>query len=258
MRLILLDFVRKTLRIHDRFYNWLCGVHPHRRPWHHQWLSVKDLYSDLQRLLPQMHGPLVDVGCLAKPYGVWTHHIDQHIGVDVAPGAAVDHVIQEGQAWPLPAASFRTALCTQVLEVTKDPVHLLNEMSRVVAVDGTIILSTPSCYNDMSMRVPTGIYKDYWRHNFHGVHELVSTRFQIVEMKRQGGIGSTAGVMMLNWIRLQTSRRLSTELAFAMLLPLWIPFCLIVNTCGWMLDKIDKTDAFYHNVLVVMRNASPR
>jgi SAM-dependent methyltransferase len=251
-------FVRKVLRGHDRFYNWACGVHPHRRPWHYQWLSVKDIYSDLREVLPTMDGPLVDVGCMAKPYKTWLRRVDKHVGIDVAPGSAVDHVVRDGEPFPLPTGSFRSALCTQVLQVTTDPSHLLDEMSRVVVPDGTIVVATPSCYNDMSFRDGAQLYKDYWRHTYYGVERLVAPRFEVVAIKRQGGIGSTAGVMMLNWIRLQCSRRTITELVFVMLTPLWIPFCLCVNMCGWLLDRIDNTGAFYHNVLVVMRNASPR
>ena len=258
MRPIVHRLVRKLLSAHERFYNWACGVHPHRRPWHYQWLSVKDIYSDLRRLLPTMEGPLLDVGCFGKPYGVWMHRVDKHIGIDVTPGAAVDHLIQDGQPWPLPAASFRSALCTQVLQLATDPSHVLHEMSRVVVADGTIVLATPSCYNDMSIRNGAEVYKDYWRHTYYGVENLVAPRFQIVEMRRQGGIGSTVGVMMLNWIRLQFARRMITELVFVMLTPLWIPFCLLVNMIGWLLDKIDRTGAFYHNVLVVLRNGTSR
>ena len=254
----LTETVGKVFRAHARFYNWVCGVHPHRRPWHYQWLSVKDLYRDLREVLPTMDGPLVDVGCMAKPYGVWMHRVDKHIGIDVTPGVAVDHVVRDGETWPLAAGSCRSALCTQVLQMAKEPSHLLDEMSRVVVADGTIVVATPFCYNDMTFRDGDAIYKDYWRHTFYGVESLVAPRFTIVDIKRQGGIGSTAGVMMLNWIRIQFSRRTITELVFVMLTPLWIPLCLFVNMFGWLLDRIDTTGAFYHNVLVVMKNASPR
>ncbi len=37
------------------------------------------------------------------------------------------------------------------------------------------------------------------------------------------------------------------------LLPVWLAFSLLVNVIGWLLEKIDGTDAFYGNVLIIAR-----
>ena len=53
--------------------------------------------------------------------------------------------------------------------------------------------------------------------------------------------------MFLNWVGVTMTRRLSGNLLFAAMLPLWVPFCLLVNVAGWCVDRIDTTGLYYHN-----------
>ncbi len=241
------------LRGFRSFYDSLCGVHPHRRMWHSQWLSVKDLYRDLRRILSKLEGPLLDLGSATKPYAAWMPKVREHIGADVFPGEKVDVVIREGESWPLESNRFQSVLCTQVLEVVRDVPHLLDEVHRVLAPGGIAVISTPFCYNDMSGRADDGGYKDYWRHTENGVMELLGTRFEVVEVRRQGGVGSTLGVMLLNWIGLSAGFSPITQFLLVVLLPFWLLLSVFVNVTGYLLDKLDRTNAFYHNVLVVVR-----
>ncbi len=243
----------RIFNLYYRFYNWICGTHPHRRPWHSQWLAVKDIYRDLRRLLPTLEGRLLDIGCLNKPYAPWITRVDVHIGIDVTPGSAVDHVIRDGEPWPLESASVQSVLCTQVLQVVKDLPPFLNEMERVMTRGGIAVITTPFCYNDMSIQRSGGTYKDYWRHSLHGANEIFAGRFDVTEIRRQGGIGSTIGVLLLNWIHASMSRHPATHFMFVLLFPAWLPFCLFINVIGLLLDKLDHTGAFYHNVLLVIR-----
>jgi SAM-dependent methyltransferase len=241
---------------YSRLYEQICGKHPHRRPWHYRWLSVKDMYRDLARLLPTLQGEVLDVGCLGKPYAVWLRGADSHVGIDVTPGPTVDYVIQEGKPWPLESGRFESAICTQVMQVVEDPSHLVDELHRVLAPGGVAIVTLPFSYHDMSLPRPDGdVYRDYWRHSLYGAETLLSTRFEVVEIIRQGGIGSTLGAMALGWIRMSAARRPSSNIIFAAMLPLWVPFCLGVNLVGYVFDRLDATNAFYHNVLIVLRKA---
>jgi hypothetical protein len=60
-------------------------------------------------------------------------------------------------------------------------------------------------------------------------------------------------VLVLNWIHVSLSRLLFTRLLLVLLLPAWLAFCLFVNIMGWLFDKVDRTNAFFHNVLVIVR-----
>jgi len=248
--------VHRLFDLHDRLYEWIAGVHPARRPWHCQWLSVKDLYSDLHRTLPRLRGNLVDVGCLGKPYARWLTGVASHVGLDVTPAATVDYVIREGERWPLESGAFQSLLCSQVLEVVEDVPHVVREIERVLEPGGIAVISTPFTYNDTTTRSDDGVYKDLWRHSFYGSQALFAQHFDVVEARREGGFGSTVGVLVLNWINVSMSKWGPARLVMVVLLPVWLIACISVNVVGCLLDRLDRTGNFYHNVLLVLRKKS--
>lgn len=228
---------------YDTAYDMLCGKHPYIRPLHFQWLAAKDLYKDLQRLLPNIEGRVLDVGCGDKPYETWTiAEKVEYLGIDVYPGPKVDIVIEPGRAWPIETESFDVVLCTQVMEHVIDLEKSLKEIRRVLKAGGKIIITVPFIYNEHG--VP--IENDYRRFSIHGLRDIFSHQYDISELKVQGGVGSTIGTLWLNWLSIFRPFRLLKAV-----LPLWIMFSVLVNGLGWLLDKIDKTQAFYGNVLIV-------
>jgi hypothetical protein len=76
---------------------------------------------------------------------------------------------------------------------------------------------------------------------------------ETIRLERLGGVGSTLGVFILNWIDMSLSRTYLGKAALAVLLPVWIAFSFLVNIAGRLLDRVDRTDAFYTNVLIVAR-----
>jgi hypothetical protein len=248
--------MQKIIHFYQRIYDFLCGTHPHRYPWHSQWLSVKDLYRDLRRVLPTLEGRLLDVGCRSKPYAYLLTRATEHIGIDVELGTHVDHVISDGVSWPLKDESFQSALCTQVIQMVPNHHHLISEIHRVLCNNGIAVITIPFCYHDMTTVYNGALLKDLGRYSIIGAQELIHDSFEVIEIRTQGGIGSTTGMMLLNWIQMSLTRRNITYLMMIALFPLWITLCFVVNMIGLLCDKLDRTDSFYHNVLMVMRKYS--
>src|SRR5882724_3420942 len=115
----------KIDNLYLKVYGLICGEHPNLRPLHYQWLAANVLYADLRRIIPDLHGHILDVGCGDKPYQTWFQHVESYIGIDVYDGPHVDKVIYPGQAWPLSDAAFDAIFCTQVLEHISDLDHVL-------------------------------------------------------------------------------------------------------------------------------------
>lgn len=230
---------------YETAYGTLCGVHPRVHPWHFQWLAVKDLYADLERVLPRLEGRVLDVGCREKPYEPWLTSAREVIGLDVRPGPKVDVVAAPGSRWPFEAASFDAVLCTQVLQYVDEPRALLGEIDRVLRPGGTFVLTVPFAYNEHAA------LPDYWRFSVHALERLVAEHADVIERRAEGGVGSTAGLLLLNWIETSLNLRRGTRLAKAAFLPVWIPICGAVNALGWLLDRADATRGFYSNVLLV-------
>jgi len=232
-------------QIYDRLYAFLCGSHPDLLPWHFQWLAVKDLYHDLRQVLPKLNGRLLDVGCAQKPYERWLTRSTSVVGVDVFAGPRVDVQISPRRAWPIDGAAYDAVLCTQVLEHAEDFEHVLSEIHRVLKPAGDLVVTVPFIYNMHDAR------HDYRRFTVQGVRQLFHDRYEILELKGQGGVGSTVGLLLLNWIDATLNLSKVGRLLKGLLLPLWLLVSAVVNLCGWMVDSLDHTQAFYSNILLV-------
>jgi SAM-dependent methyltransferase len=231
--------------LYNRIYSLVCGKHPNVRPWHFQWLPGKDLYAALKRVLPQLSGKVLDVGCGEKPYKIWLKHVSEHVGLDVNPESQADVRIRPGERWPFEDASFDAVLCTEVLQYIANLKNTLSEIDRVLKPGGQLVVTVPFVYN------MHGVVHDFWRFSVHGVRELFADRYAIAEVKALGGIGSTVGTLLLNWAEVQMNRHKTTRWLKGMLLPVWLVFCGWVNVMGWLMDLADGTKAFYVNVLLV-------
>lgn len=233
--------------LHNRIYDALCGVHPRRYPWHFQWLSTRHLYADLRRVLPELSGRVLDVGSRDKPYAPFLTAADEHVGLDLEPGPGVDHVVGEGGDWPFPVGSFDGVLCTQVLMYVPSPRAIWAEIDRVLRPGGRVVMTVPFTYQIHAL-IP-----DYWRFSSEGVRRLVPSGYEILELRRQGGAGSTIGNLVLGWLHAELHAHAITRTIKGLAMPLWMVFCLFVNVGGWLVDLLDTTESFYHNVLIVAR-----
>jgi len=234
-------------RLYRRIYNALCGEHPQLRPWHFQYLDAFYLYRALKHALPRTQGSVVlDVGCGDAPYQHWFARPIQHIGIDTQAGGGVRHIIDGQSPWPLQDESVDVVLCTQVLEHVMDLPHLLIETDRCLRGAGQLVASFPFIYNEH------GSPHDYRRFSVHGA-QLLFPGWRVLTVQRQGGIGSTLGLLWLNWRDAAMNRSFATRLLKALLLPLWLVESLVVNMLGLLLDKLDRTDSFYNNVMIILQ-----
>lgn len=228
--------------LYRRTYELLCGKHPYVWPWHFQWLDTLYLRWRLRVLLPTLSGRILDVGCGEKPYRRLFALASDYVGMDVAAGAA-DIVVAPQSDWPVQDASFDIIFSTQVIEHVECLPHVLSEMARVCKPGGRIVLSFPFLYNEH------GSPFDYQRFTVHGARSLLS--YEVSSLERQGGIGSTLTILLLNWINESLNTNKLTRLMKALLLPFWVPFCLLANLVAFSIDRIDRTEKFYNNVFVI-------
>ncbi len=238
-------------RAYARLYAALCGTPPAPlRPWHYKWLATVDLQRDLTEVLSGLGGRVLDVGCGSQPYRDWFAEGVDYVGVDVEerPGTTL---IRPGERWPLEDASFDAVLCTQVLEHDSSPEHTLAEIERVLVPGGQAVVTVPFAYNEHAMP------HDYRRFSAVGARDLVGTRLEVMETRKEGLAGSLIGALWLNWIEHAIGRSRWLQLIRAPLLPLWILGCGAVNLVARAIDALDRTGAFYGNVMVLARKSAP-
>lgn len=233
----------------NRAYDAICGTHPNLRCCHFQWLAVRDLHKDLRGVLPGIRGRVLDVGCGEKPYASWLFGVDREriVGIDIVPGPEVDVVVEDGSRWPFADVSFDAVLCTQVLEHAADLDGTLEEIDRVLAPSGTVVVTAPFLYH------LHGAPRDFRRFSLQEAIRLFSGRYEIIEARTQGRVGSTVCTLLLSWLWTIWNRRFTTRVVKIPLLPAWIAATLLLNCLGLLLDGLDSTGAYYGNVMVVAR-----
>jgi len=235
--------------LYEKIYNKLCGKHPKLYPWHFQWLDARDLYAELELTLPGLGGAekkILDVGCGDKPYKPYFGHVSEYIGIDVEAGSEVDMILSPGNSWPLDTNHFDVVLCTQVLEHVGDVHQVCKEINRVLKPGGLAVMSFPFLYNEH------GAPEDYRRFTVYGA-STIFPEMKIKIIKRQGAIGSTMAILLLNWWDSQLNLNFGSRILKGFLLPFTLIMTLCINIIGLLLDAGDRTNHFYNNVFMVVQ-----
>jgi SAM-dependent methyltransferase len=155
------------------------------------------LEKSLKAVAPRARGRLLDVGCGDKPYEAWFRpYVRDYIGIErsatfratVAGERGGPDVVYGGGTLPFRDGAFDTVLSVQVLEHTPHPQQLIDEMARVLAPDGVLILTAP-----FQFRLHEEPY-DFFRYSTHGLRALcASAGLEVVETITQGGLWSLLG-----------------------------------------------------------------
>jgi SAM-dependent methyltransferase len=133
-------------------------------------------------------GHLLDVGCGAVPlYNAYKPEIDRVTCVDwpqsLHKSSHVDIAADLNDGLPFRSGVADTVIATDVLEHLRDPLGLLQEVSRVLRPGGHAILTTPFCY-----WVHEGPH-DYFRFTEFGLRSMVEQAELNVEVLERGGGG---------------------------------------------------------------------
>jgi SAM-dependent methyltransferase len=97
-----------------------------------------------------MKGRLLDVGCGTRAYSlIYESLVERSVGTEVTftlHGIGATDVICYAENLPFPQHSFNTVLCTEVLEHTRRPFQVMQELTRVLSPGGHLVLSVPFIY----------------------------------------------------------------------------------------------------------------
>jgi SAM-dependent methyltransferase len=152
------------------------------------YLHLKLLRDDVERVARHARGALLDVGCGSQPYReIFTRHVDQYVGIDLPPerwskrkGPA--SVYGYAKSLPFADGTFDTVVSFQVLEHLAEPWLMVAEAARVLRPGGCLILTTCQHYH------VHGQPHDYFRFTPFGLVSLgEQANLRPVECTEQGG-----------------------------------------------------------------------
>ena len=129
--------------------------------------------------------PTLDLGAQNGPYAV---HFPRRIALDIKRGVGVQ-IIGDAQALGIRDASFDVVLCTEVLEHLPEPQRAIDEIFRVLAPGGQLLLTTRFLFPIHDAP------HDYFRFTKYGLRHLLR-RFEIIELQEETDAVGTLAVLL--------------------------------------------------------------
>jgi SAM-dependent methyltransferase len=139
-------------------------------------------------------GRLLDVGCGNRPYlETFRPSVSSYVGVDPDRLGSRPDVAALADDLPFADRSFDTALSIAVIEHVPDPGRMLAEIRRVLRPGAHLILLAPQYW-----RLHEEPH-DYFRFTHYGLAHLArKERFEVVDLRAQGGAWRLAGQVIAN------------------------------------------------------------
>jgi SAM-dependent methyltransferase len=139
----------------------------------------------------------LDIGAQNGPYAA---HFPHRIALDIKRGLGVQ-VIGDAQALGISDGSFEVVLCTEVLEHLPEPQRAIDEIFRVLAPGGQLLLTTRFLFP-----IHDAPY-DYFRFTKYGLRHLLR-RFEIVELEEEtDAVGALAVLLQRLGMQAETLHR---------------------------------------------------
>ncbi len=127
----------------------------------------------------------LDLGAQNGPYAA---HFPRRIAVDLQPAAGL-HVRADAHALPFVDGAFECVLCTEVLEHLPEPQRAIDEMYRVLAPGGRMVLTTRFLFPIHDAP------HDYFRFTKYGLRHLLQ-RFDDVRIEEESDAVGTLAILI--------------------------------------------------------------
>ncbi len=153
---------------------------------------------------------VLDLGSGGSSYGSF---FPNRITVDIDPKRNPD-IVADAQKLPFKDGEFSFVLCTEMLEHTLNPFKVEEELRRVMAKGGTLILSTRFVYplHDAP--------HDYWRFTKYGLTKLFEA-WEIIELRAETETFSAIGALIQR-VGFQTKLKLNKLAKFLLFATAWL------------------------------------
>ena len=197
-------------------------------------------------------GRLIDLGCGAKPYqALFAPFVDSHYGVDFAATAGLHYgeatkadLLVNGSETGLPAGSYDTILCTQVLEHVFETKAFVAECHRLLAKGGKGIFTVPFLWQTHAEP------NDFFRFTRFGLERLFTEAgFKVLELRPVGGSYSA---LIQTAIVSQHCREIQSLPARAVRKALNLVRLPVLNWLALNLDRLFWNDKLCLNYLLVV------
>jgi SAM-dependent methyltransferase len=215
---------------------------PHAR-WYN-WYANGLLMRNVDQLGRALGGNLViDVGCGEQPYRPSLQGFKRYVGFDsvdaVDRGESAD-VLGDALVLPFRDGCADAILCTEVIEHVKDPAGMLAEFARVLAPDGSVLLTSPFTWHLHDEP------HDYWRFTEYGLRLIFERAgFRVMALRATNGF---LGALLQSscYLLMQGSGRLRF---------LTRPFVWLLQSIAMLVAFLDRNRRMTSNYVVWAKKA---
>jgi SAM-dependent methyltransferase len=211
------------------------------------YFARKGLYQHVSKLITNLNGKLLDVGCGTKPYENICN-VDEYIGLEIDDEANRQHnyadVFYDGKTIPFEDKSFDSILSNQVFEHVFNPNQFLKEINRVTKVGGRFLITVPFVWDEHEQPY------DYARYSSFGLkHILAENGFEIMKhRKSNNGLGVVFQLINGYIFKVTVTKSIYINLFVALIL------MAPINIIGLILSKIlPKNDDLYLDNIVLAK-----
>ena len=212
------------------------------------YFARKGLYQNVSKLITNLNGKLLDVGCGTKPYENICN-VDEYIGLEIDDEANRQHnyadVFYDGKTIPFEDKSFDSILSNQVFEHVFNPNQFLKEINRVTKMGGRFLITVPFVWDEHEQPF------DYARYSSFGLkHILAENGFEIIEHRK-----SNNGIeVIFQLINDYLYKVIMTENAYFNLLII-ILLMAPINMSGLILSKLlpRNNDLYLDNIVLAKK-----
>ncbi len=147
-------------------------------------LQILTIYRDIKKELPKYTGNVLDVGCGQSPYRFLLKPEVNYFGIDIADADKFDYrnpaiTPFNGEDIPFENEKFDAFICTEVLEHVENYQRLVDEIRRVLKINGKGIVTIP--WSARYHYIPW----DYFRYTPSSLKNIFSG-FSSVEIRPRG------------------------------------------------------------------------
>ena len=212
------------------------------------YFARKGLYQNVSKLITNLNGKLLDVGCGTKPYENICN-VDEYIGLEIDDEGNRQHnyadVFYDGKTIPFEDKSFDSILSNQVFEHVFNPNQFLKEINRVTKMGGRFLITVPFVWDEHEQPY------DYARYSSFGLkHILAENGFEIIEHRK-----SNNGIeVIFQLINDYLYKVIMTENAYFNLLII-ILLMAPINMSGLILSKLlpRNNDLYLDNIVLAKK-----
>ena len=213
----------------------------------YNFLIRKSIFTSIQRNASQLSGSLLDFGCGTKPYKSLFNKVKEYKGIDFKIEGRKDNYSQvdqfyDGKTIPFPKATFDSVLCTEVLEHVFNIDEVLQEINRVLKLNGKVLITTPFMWEEHEMPY------DFARYTTPALLFLYQKNgFKVIDNFKTGNYIEVIFQFSLNYIKniLPANKYIRQLFLF--------PFIFIFNFFGLVFSFLLPVDttAYFNNVFLL-------